>query len=186
MAPDTDSNDHRVEQALKSGRYHVSEAGVVTLLKPRLGEPRVLNARPTTNGYRRLTLYHLGCEINIGVHRLVAISFLGAEAVRGKQIAHLNHDKTDNRIANLRPMTSQEHHDYDRDRHKGAPRKIRGACACCGTTEGYVGNDGRHVTPRRYDGTTFGFAGQICSTCWHRHDHHRRKPRRRSRRAVVL
>lgn len=165
--------DQLVEAALSSGRYSVNESGEIRLLKTNKGKPRLLRPRTKSSGYQHINLYHDGHELTVGVHRVVAIWFCGAEAVAGKHIAHLNHDKTDNRKINLKPMTPQEHCDYDRDRRRATPpRTSWPPCADCGTPDGYTGG---RPTPKRADGSKFGFSGSLCSTCWHRHYHHYRK-----------
>lgn len=55
---------------------------------------------------------HLGCSLgakchNIGVHRVVALAFIG-EAPEGMEVLHINGNPTDNRPENLRYGTQSE------------------------------------------------------------------------------
>lgn len=63
-------------------------------------EPRLLRQRETLNGYLQVTLHRGGQPAFFGVHRLVAMSFIG-EPPPGEVVRHRDGNKTDNRLANL-------------------------------------------------------------------------------------
>jgi len=60
-------------------------------------------------GYRALNLYHEGKLKYYPIHRIVAFVFLGLDIENPKQfIDHVNRDRLDNRVSNLRLVTNQE------------------------------------------------------------------------------
>jgi hypothetical protein len=122
--------------------------------------------RSKTNGYLEavFTVDRVGRSVLL--HRVVAIACWGVDAVRGQQVAHLNHDKQDNRIANLKVMTVGAHYVYDRDqgRRRQVPLPAL-PCVLCGQTGGYLKRGPR---PARSDGTHVGMPGPLCSCCYHR------------------
>tara|TARA_R110000764_G_C10832583_1_gene363096 strand:+ start:130 stop:651 length:522 start_codon:yes stop_codon:yes gene_type:complete len=74
-----------------------------------------------TNGYR-------GVKINwkqTYVHRVLAIAFLGA-ADCDSQVDHINGDKGDNRIENLRMVTASQNNKAFQKKRKGCSSRYRG------------------------------------------------------------
>jgi len=63
---------------------------------------------PTLNykGYQKISLSKNGKRSDYSVHRLVAENFIGD--IVGKEIDHVNTIRTDNRVENLRIVTSSE------------------------------------------------------------------------------
>lgn len=92
------------------GRYEVSDQGRVrSLVGP---TPRVLRASRHTNGYRAAPL---GRGVTKSVHRLVLTAFVGP-CPEGRQAAHENGDRADNRLVNLSWKTPAEN-SADKRRH---------------------------------------------------------------------
>lgn len=67
---------------------------------------KLLKQHKDNKGYLRVKLYKEGVSQTMKVHRLVAESFLGD--IYNKEIDHINTIKTDNRVDNLRIVTSKE------------------------------------------------------------------------------
>ena len=67
---------------------------------------KLLKQHKDDKGYLRVKLYKDGVSQTMKVHRLVAESFLGD--IYNKEIDHINTTKTDNRVENLRIVTSKE------------------------------------------------------------------------------
>lgn len=69
-------------------------------------QEKILKQNKDTKGYLLVKLNKDGVSKNKRVHRLVAESFLGD--IYNKEIDHLNTNKIDNRVENLRIVTSKE------------------------------------------------------------------------------
>jgi len=87
------------------GKYEVSNTGEVrTLNWKRTGETRNLAGILLKIGYKAVTLHNNGQKTTY-IHHLVANAFIPRE--EGKDyIDHINRDKTDNRVENLRRVTN--------------------------------------------------------------------------------
>lgn len=92
--------------------YSVSENGVIR--NDRSG--RILKQRSHKSGYLEVQLWKDGVYKNFGVHRLVAICFIGEPPSEMHEVAHDNGNRHDNRFTNLKWSTHLENMD-DRDRH---------------------------------------------------------------------
>lgn len=77
--------------------YTVSKQGIV------FGVNGELKQRTEKTGYKRVQLNKFGKRKNFLVHRLVYETFLGP-IPEGYQIDHIDHDKTNNHIDNLRAL----------------------------------------------------------------------------------
>lgn len=73
-------------------------------------------------GYVRWRSMHDGDRFDIAVHRLLAVSEFGFDAVCGKVVHHESHIPWDNRPGNLRLMDLEKHTEYhSRDHIDGGP-----------------------------------------------------------------
>ncbi len=61
-----------------------------------------------TTGYRTLNLHRPNHKGTIYLHREIARLFLKKSSVRSRYVIHLNHNKTDNKVANLKWATLEE------------------------------------------------------------------------------
>ena len=95
------------------GWYDVSDYGRVQRVKAGAGTwlGRMINGSLDSHGYLHLTLYNDGVKHQHRIHRIVTEAFLG-ECPDGKEVNHLDGDKTNNRIDNLEYVTRLEnvHH----------------------------------------------------------------------------
>jgi len=97
------------------GAYQVSDDGAVRSLARRIvrsnGVPQTFKGRlirsRNRGGYRMVSLAKAGVLTDHLVHRLVMLSFVGAQPELC-EVAHWNGDKADNRLANLRWATRKE------------------------------------------------------------------------------
>ena len=87
--------------------YEISDSGIVrrAVASPRISVPagKVIKQH-ISYGYAHVRLYRERKNINCLVHRLVTHAFLGP-CPHGQQVDHINFNRTDNRIGNLRYLT---------------------------------------------------------------------------------
>ncbi len=83
--------------------YLVSSDGEVLSLSRRWRQPRVVRGALDRNGYHRVKV----AGQRVFVHRLVAEAFLGPQP-DGHEVAHLDGDRTNNRLSNLAWVTHTE------------------------------------------------------------------------------
>jgi hypothetical protein len=105
------------------GRYEVSDDGQMRSLtfvgRPR-SEPKLLKQRLDRDGYKRLNVVDGGKHTTWRVHRVVAAAFLGP-CPDGHFPDHINRDRADNRVANLRYLHWHENgRKFDHDLVKEA------------------------------------------------------------------
>ncbi len=90
------------------GKYQVSDLGNVRSLSfSRTGGCKPLKPSTIAAGYRTVILSINNIQRAFSVHKLVALAFLGP-CPDGYEIDHINRDKTDNNIENLRYATKRE------------------------------------------------------------------------------
>jgi hypothetical protein len=88
------------------GRYDVSNLGRVRSWLLGAG-PRILRASPNRNGYPQLTLCLDGQRSTPGVHKLVALAFLGPRP-EGREVRHLDGNRLNSALVNLTYGTKAE------------------------------------------------------------------------------
>lgn len=91
------------KQHLKT-RYSVSNYGRVSGVKG-----QIITPYRHTNGYLRVGVCLPGGTVKTEyVHRMVAIAFIGLPPTADHQIDHIDHNRANNILTNLRWMTKQE------------------------------------------------------------------------------
>lgn len=103
------------------GKYEVSSLGQIRSLRG----GKYKNLRYWAN-WNRYLLVGLSAR-KLAVHRVVALAFLGP-CPKGKECAHLNGDRQDNRAENLRYVTRKENHAH-KHLHGTAQKGERGGRA---------------------------------------------------------
>lgn len=98
--------------------YQVSNLGRVINIKKRL----VMKQRPTKAGYLQVRLYKDGIPSYLFVHRLVCKHFLSTWDPE-LQVDHIDEDKTNNNVTNLRMVT--QHENTKLRNKKLGPRGVR-------------------------------------------------------------
>lgn len=79
--------------------YQISNLGRVKLLK--FGKEWILKRRKDEYGYLSVGLCNRTTQKTFFIHRLLGIVFLGVP--ENREIDHINGDRSDNRLENLRP-----------------------------------------------------------------------------------
>jgi len=97
------------------GRYQVSTDGRVRSKRCVKSKWKILKQRIDNNGYLYVVLYGNGHRRQIQTHRLIGQTFLG-ELPRGWETRHIDGNKFNNRVCNLRYGTPYENA-QDRIRH---------------------------------------------------------------------
>jgi hypothetical protein len=88
--------------------YHVSDGGQVKSLPRNTTRGGILRPAPSKQpGYPSVVLWRDGKQRTFKVHQLVAAAFLGPRP-DGMEVRHLNGDRLDCRLANLRYGTRAE------------------------------------------------------------------------------
>lgn len=110
------------DKIAKNEKYKISNYGRILKCK---GEELVLVKESYINGYQTLPLKQevSGKSTSRYVHKLVAEHFL--EQGDGIYVIHLNYDKLDNKVSNLKWATKKEkeQHQFSNPEHKNRPRK---------------------------------------------------------------
>lgn len=89
------------------GRYQVSSLGRV-----RTDSGKIMSLELTQRGYFRVELWSSHSRKRFKVHRLVAIVFI-PNPKNLPQVDHINGDKTDNRVENLRWVSNLQNCRFD-------------------------------------------------------------------------
>lgn len=105
---------------LLRNHYAVSSDGRMASYKEDIFEDGKLLDGSLTSGYKTLNLHIDGNTCTLYLHREIARLFNKRKSSKQKYVTHLNHDKTDNRIKNLRWATQEEVNDHQ----KKNPKKI--------------------------------------------------------------
>lgn len=103
-----------------AGLYEVSSLGRVRSLDrvveihgmncKRLLRGRVLKPKYAPCGYLQVALSAENKQRYAYIHTLVCEAFIGPRPSKGHQVDHINADRTDNRLSNLRWVTVKENH----------------------------------------------------------------------------
>lgn len=102
--------------------YLVSDSGIVKTTFNRNGKKH-LTPYKDEDGYLRVALYkQTGGRVYIGVHKLVAMAFLGGDH-KGMCVNHINYDRCDNRLENLEWVTPSENNRHSRQHYVDAQAK---------------------------------------------------------------
>ena len=89
-------------------KYALSSMGrVASYSEDILEDGKLLNGSLTT-GYKTLNLHRPGNNGTLYIHREIAKLFLKKSSTKTKYVIHLNHQKTDNSVKNLRWATLEE------------------------------------------------------------------------------
>jgi NUMOD4 motif/HNH endonuclease len=88
-------------------RYAVSSHGRIASYKENIEDGKVLSGSLTT-GYRTLNLHRPGNKGTLYIHREMAKLFLKKPTAKQKYVIHVNHNKLDNNIKNIRWATLEE------------------------------------------------------------------------------
>jgi len=89
--------------------YHIFRNGAVLSSK---GNPRFKDTHTGRNGYVKVVLYNLGKSKTFLVHRLLAIHFI-PNPNKYPIIDHIDGNKTNNNLNNLRWCTHEMNNSYD-------------------------------------------------------------------------
>lgn len=105
----TPTEEWRPAVGLK-GYYEVSSLGNLRRIKPGKNARLYVNRKfsKTPNGYLNAEVYLDSTRRTVHLHRLVALTFLGAAPEGKPQVNHKNGDKTDNRAENLEWVSQSE------------------------------------------------------------------------------
>lgn len=159
------SLDDYIQWMLDNGRYSAClETGRIRNLR----FDRWLSPKPDRLGYSHVALVFSKGVIRLAnVHRVVAISAWGVEAVRGKEVGHVRGVRAGDALNNLWIPESREAHVLFDNSHRGLKRGPKTdwlPCALCGTMGGTKRHDLR--TPERITGARFGINGDPCRRCY--------------------
>jgi NUMOD4 motif-containing protein len=101
-------------------RYALSSAGRIASYKEKIVEDGKLLGGSLTTGYRTLNLHRPGNKGTLYIHREIAKLFLKRPSVKLKYVIHVNHNKLDNNVKNLKWATLDEMINHQQD----SPAKI--------------------------------------------------------------
>ncbi|HQD10262.1 MAG TPA: NUMOD4 domain-containing protein, partial [Flavihumibacter sp.] len=89
-------------------QYALSSHGRVASFTESVSEDGKLLSGSLTTGYKTLNLHRPGNNGTLYVHREIARLFLKKPSPKHRYVIHVNHDKTDNAVKNLKWATLDE------------------------------------------------------------------------------
>lgn len=96
-------------------RYSLSSHGrVASYSEDVLEDGKLLNGSITT-GYKTLNLHRPGNNGTLYIHREIAKLFLAKPSSKNKYVIHINHQKTDNSVKNLKWANLEEMIDHQQN-----------------------------------------------------------------------
>ena len=129
---------------LHNNKLKVFECGKVLVLGKRMNKGEYYEKKCHIRcGYKSLDLFFEGKKKKYQVHRLIAFAYLGLDIENPKKVIdHINRDKLDNQVSNLRIVSQQENTFnrnvkgyYKRGNKYVARIYINGKKICLGTYE---------------------------------------------------
>lgn len=109
-------------------KYALSSLGRVASYKEDIFEDGKLLQGSLTSGYKTLNLRIGDTSNTIYLHREAAKLFHKKTSPKKKYVIHLNHDKTNNKINNLKWATQKEANEHQQNSpHKTAYKKVQNA-----------------------------------------------------------
>ena len=101
-----------MEIELFNNKLKVFECGKVLVIgkqKPNKDEYFEKKCKLTNKRYKSLQLCHEGKTKDYSIHRIIAFAYLGLDIENPKKVIdHINRDKLDNQVSNLRLVSQQE------------------------------------------------------------------------------
>ena len=115
MSTDLDLFERWLPVAGFEGSYEISDWGRVrSIARPRVAGG-LITARPTVKGYLKAPLWKNNKQHWIAVHRLVMVAFVGPRPT-GLVTDHIDGNKSNNALPNLRYVTPRENAEASRQR----------------------------------------------------------------------
>jgi arginyl-tRNA synthetase len=113
---------------LMRNNYAISSYGRAASYKEDIFEDGKLLEGSLTSGYKTLNLHIPDNNGTLYFHREVAKSFIKRNSPKEKVVIHINHDKTDNNIKNLKWVSQKEAIEHQqKSPDKLAYKKVQGA-----------------------------------------------------------
>lgn len=107
------------------GIYDISDMGNVYSYKNKKHDGKIITGGIDSKWYRTISLYKNGSIKSHGLHRLVMLVFVGESEL---DVDHINGDRADNRLENLRYCTRSQNQMNRISRYGSS--KYKGVCWC--------------------------------------------------------
>src|SRR5262245_48315762 len=108
-------------------RYAVSNHGRIASYKEDVLKDGKLLEGSLTTGYRTLNLHRPNNKGTLYIHREMAKIFLKKNSPRHKYVIHVNHNKLDNKVRNLKWASLEEMIDHQQDSPAKKAYKVKQA-----------------------------------------------------------